>query len=407
MSHKNPFTPTFGMVPPFMAGRDRLLEEMGRAFEDGPGNPNLSSILVGARGTGKTALLSRIADEARSRGWLAINTVAADGMLEDIIQQAGKAAAHLVDHAPTRRLSAVGIGQLLNLEWVFERPDEGNWRTRMEALLEKVESRGSGLLITVDEVRVEIDEMIHLISTYQLLISGGHRVALVMAGLSMEVTDLIDDRRVTFPRRARLRHLGRIGDAEVRQAFARTVRSAEKDIEPQALSEAVAAVDGFAYLMQLVGYFTWMEAEDSQTIALDHAEQGVSAARDDFRRGVLEATYREMSAGDRAFARSMLPDNHGSKLADVARRMGRTTSYASTYKRRLLKQGPAGLNQIASLWVGLVLFSHPIQVARPPWQKSTPTCTGFPSSETKMPATRSRTCRLLRHESAALLTTSM
>lgn len=95
MSHKNPFTPTFGMVPPFMAGRDRLLEEMGRAFEDGPGNPNLSSILVGARGTGKTALLSRIADEARSRGWLAINTVAADGMLEDIIQQAGKAAAHL------------------------------------------------------------------------------------------------------------------------------------------------------------------------------------------------------------------------------------------------------------------------------------------------------------------------
>ena len=215
-----------------MAGRDRLLEEMGRAFEDGPGNPNLSSILVGARGTGKTALLSRIADEARSRGWLAINTVAADGMLEDIIQQAGKAAAHLVDHAPTRSLSAVGIGQLLNLEWVFERPDEGNWRTRMEALLEKVGSRGSGLLITVDEVRVEIDEMIQLISTYQLLISGGHRVALVMAGLPMEVTDLIDDRRVTFLRRARLHHLGRIGDAEVRQAFARTVRSAEKDIEP-------------------------------------------------------------------------------------------------------------------------------------------------------------------------------
>ncbi|HIZ45857.1 MAG TPA: hypothetical protein IAA19_02405 [Candidatus Olsenella pullistercoris] len=101
-------------------------------------------------------------------------------------------------------------------------------------------------------------------------------------------------------------------------------------------------MDGFAYLIQLVGYFTWMEAEDSQTIALDHAGQGVSAARDDFRRGVLEATYREMSAGDRAFARSMLPDNHGSKLADVARRMDRTTSYASTYKRRLLKQGIIG-----------------------------------------------------------------
>lgn len=65
---RNPFTPTFGMVPPFLAGRDRLLREMTRAFEDGPGNPNLSTILVGARGTGKTTLLSRIGDVARSHG---------------------------------------------------------------------------------------------------------------------------------------------------------------------------------------------------------------------------------------------------------------------------------------------------------------------------------------------------
>ena len=34
---RNPFTPSFGMVPPFLAGRDRLLREMARAFEDGPG----------------------------------------------------------------------------------------------------------------------------------------------------------------------------------------------------------------------------------------------------------------------------------------------------------------------------------------------------------------------------------
>ena len=45
---RNPFTPSFGMVPPFMAGRGKLLDEMSRAFEDGLGNPNLSTIIIGA-----------------------------------------------------------------------------------------------------------------------------------------------------------------------------------------------------------------------------------------------------------------------------------------------------------------------------------------------------------------------
>ena len=342
MTARNPFTPTFGMVPPHMAGRELLLREMGQAFADGPGNPDLSTILIGPRGVGKTALLSCIAEEATGQGWLAVNTVAGKGMLEDLLQQAGKAAAHLIDPRPERRLSAIGIGQLLNLEWVFEHQDGTNWRSRIEALLDRIEQHESGLAITVDEARVEAEEMVQLASIYQLLIREGHRVALIMAGLPMAVTDLIDDERVTFLRRARQRHIGRIEDAEVREALIHTFRDAGKDIETDALGVAVEAIDGFAYMLQLVGYFTWIEAGSSPVITRGHASAGVQAAREDFKRGVLEATYREMSAGDRAFARAMCEDTHGSTLAEVARRTGKSTSYASTYKRRLLKQGIIG-----------------------------------------------------------------
>ncbi len=55
---KNPFTPTFGSVPPFLAGREHILRDINRGFINGPGDPNLSTIFTGARGTGKTALLS-------------------------------------------------------------------------------------------------------------------------------------------------------------------------------------------------------------------------------------------------------------------------------------------------------------------------------------------------------------
>ena len=208
--------------------------------------------------------------------------------------------------------------------------------------MDSIEQRGAGLVITVDEVRVEVEEMVQLVSVYQLLIREGHRVALVMAGLPTAVTDLVDDGRVAFLRRARKHYIGRIEDSEVRRAFAQTIRSAGKDVVPGALDEAVAAAGGFAYMMQLVGYFIWQETGEGPIVTRDDALRGAEAAESDFRRGVLEATYREMSKGDRAFARAMCQDIHGSTLAEVARRMGKSTSYASTYKRRLLKQGIIG-----------------------------------------------------------------
>ena len=52
MSTKNPFTPTFGRVPELLAGRREIVEEMAEAFDNGPGDPNLSTSYTGARGTG-------------------------------------------------------------------------------------------------------------------------------------------------------------------------------------------------------------------------------------------------------------------------------------------------------------------------------------------------------------------
>lgn len=55
---KSPFTSTFRSVPPFLAGREHILRDINRGFINGPGDLNLSTIFTGARGTGKTALLS-------------------------------------------------------------------------------------------------------------------------------------------------------------------------------------------------------------------------------------------------------------------------------------------------------------------------------------------------------------
>lgn len=83
---------------------------------------------------------------------------------------------------------------------------------------------------------------------------------MVMAGLPSDVTDLIADERVTFLRRARQQYIGRIEDGEVKLALRRSVEAIGKTIEAEALELAAASIGGFAYMLQLVGYFMWEEA---------------------------------------------------------------------------------------------------------------------------------------------------
>jgi hypothetical protein len=69
----NPFTPTFGSIPMLMAGRDRLISAVLNGLRNGPGDPNRATIFTGARGSGKTVLLTKIANEAAVIGWIHTN----------------------------------------------------------------------------------------------------------------------------------------------------------------------------------------------------------------------------------------------------------------------------------------------------------------------------------------------
>jgi hypothetical protein len=142
----NPFTPTFGMVPPFLAGRDALLTTMRNAFAAGLGDPNLCTLIIGPRGSGKTALLSCIGDEAREQGWIVVDTVANDGMLDDILRHASAEAQQIADSPAKRHLSGLSLGNAVGLEWEQEAEDAPNWRMSMENLLRSLAEKKSACL---------------------------------------------------------------------------------------------------------------------------------------------------------------------------------------------------------------------------------------------------------------------
>ena len=336
---KNPFTPTFGIVPPFLAGRDQILADMSKAFQNGLGDPNLCTILIGPRGSGKTAMLSCIGDEARQQGWIVADTVTGIGMLEEIYQLALSSSAEVLGKKEKKDLTGFTIGSFLGLTWAKEETTPLNWRSKMSELMKQLNERDIGLLITVDEVRGDVDDMIRLASVYQLLIREGAKISLVMAGLPVHVGDLITNKEVSFLRRARQQYLDRIPDRDIRSAFSKTIAAGGKSIEREALDRSVQAADGFAYMMQLVGYSVWDVSAESEWIVDGDAELGIRYAKEDFVRGVLNSTYRELSKGDKRFLLAMLEDKDGSVLTDIAKRIGKTPGYASTYKKRLLQAG--------------------------------------------------------------------
>ena len=108
----NPFTPGFGLTPMILAGRDLAIEEFTAALA---GNvPEARAILIsGARGSGKTVLLTEFRELALEAGWIDLRMHTSSTSLVEELR--GQAIAHLREldpEAETSRLTSARISSL-------------------------------------------------------------------------------------------------------------------------------------------------------------------------------------------------------------------------------------------------------------------------------------------------------
>lgn len=330
----NPFTPEFGKVPAYFAGRERILSETLEVFEEG--RDNLCALFVGPRGCGKTALLTYLGNEASRLGWISVNVSAMPGMLEDIVQRTEEQAAHLIEPSFERKLSGISVAGLGSLAWNDQEAVGANWRTRMNRLLDALNSQGVGLLITVDEVDVSLDEMTQLVSTYQHFVREDRKVGLIMAGLPFHINSLLSGKSTSFLRRARMFNLGPLADFEVEEAFRLTVEEGGRHIGEEALAKAVASIDGFPFMLQLLGYRAWRLHPEEAFMSIDDVVLGARTAQQELENRIFDTTYAELSKADRAFLAAMLVDDGPTSRIALMERLGKPSGHISTYKKRLV-----------------------------------------------------------------------
>ena len=351
----NPFTPTFGKIPLQIAGRQTLINDVLDGLENNPGDPNRSTIFIGARGTGKTVLLTKIAEEASVNGWICVNVNANTDMLDDILIQIGDIASEVLSQKSLSYISSIAIGGIGITFSERQQLIRTTWRSEMTSIIKELNSKNVGLLISVDEVDVKVDELRLLIVTYQHFVREHRDVALIMAGLPSKVSILLRDDSISFLRRAFQHYLEPIDEAEVRYSIKRTIELAGREIEDDALEIATVSTKGFPFMIQLIGYHIWRQNPENGIITLKDVNEGILLANKDIEKMIYGSTFRDLSEKDIAFLVAMLSDKNYSKVSDIAQRMGVTPKYAGEYRRRLIAHG-----LISSIGHGKVTYDLPM-----------------------------------------------
>jgi hypothetical protein len=336
----NPFTPGFGLTPMILAGRDVAIEEFTAALA---GNvPEARAILIsGARGSGKTVLLTEFKELALEAGWVDLRLHTSSSSLAEELRS--QAIAHLRDldpEAESSRLTSAGVSALSAGRDILQRYDGEvePLTTILDRLAALTEAEGGGVLITLDELQSVDPGQLHALTQHvQDLIGSGHAVGFIAAGVRTGVDALLAHERTTFLRRAHRIEVGSVDVGTAAEAIRMTVADTAKTITPEAAVLAGEISQGYPYLIQLIGSKAWQNSGDADTIEIED----VSGARGHVIAAMVKNVHgpalRGLSARKREYLLAMLEDEGPSSVGDIAQRMGIDPRNQSTYRERLIE----------------------------------------------------------------------
>ncbi len=335
------FRPSFGNRPDQIVGRDDVLHAYTDGLSSYPGSRDRTLLLLGQRGMGKTALLLQMADLALTAGFVPVRTTCGEAMLNNILDTLQHRGASYVaeKRPPVKGFSAGAFGFSFGLTFTEEARTSFGFRTKLEMLCDRLADVHRGVALLVDEVTPGLSSMRELATAYQELIGDNKNIALVMAGLPSVVSEILDEKTLTFLNRASKVHLGPIALGQVRSYYASAFARAHRSIDPETLDEVTQATEGFPYLLQLLGYYLLAYSTEETAISKESLAEAKKSAYADLDENVFRAMLRPLSNADIAFMEAMAKDDGPTRTGELAKRLGVSQGHVQSYRRRLLNAG--------------------------------------------------------------------
>lgn len=328
--------PSFGRYPKIVLDQQRALDDYISSILDEDAKYQ-TSLIYGLRGAGKTVFLLNIEHTLKDiKNWEFIRLNLGQGnLLFQLLQKLREIAGVSLKDALR---SIQGINILVNGINLQSIQSSGmiDYEQVLDELLTRIEKKGKSILIGIDEIEIS-DDIRSFGSVYQTLIGEEHRINLVMTGLPSRISEVQNDKILTFLLRSNRIYLSPLDEDSVRRSYELAFERGKRKIDPLASDQLSQAVQGYAYAFQTLGYYAWKLSEKDQYVDEQVVEQAIELSKEDLFRNAYEKMYIDLSERDREFIDAIV--NQGVSdvsVNSIAKKMNKEKNYISMYRSRLI-----------------------------------------------------------------------
>ena len=318
----NPFNIAFGKEPLQLIERPN---EFARIVDDFDNlNPESNAyVITGARGCGKTILLSSIRSHYENDpGWITVDLVPYKDILELF-------AATLYQQGNFKKLFMKGEFSFsfhgLSFSIEGEKPVT-NVINMLSLMLEHAQKKNMRVLVTIDEVSAS-EEMKSFAHAFQLFLGKGYPVFLLMTGLPKNVTSLEGEKTLTFLLRAPKIRLGGLDASRIAEVYRDSLGVDEKE------SIVLAKyTKGYAFAFQLLGSLLFKSGKKAVDASIEREFDSIIRER------AYSMIYKELTQREREIVLCAANPGQDANKA-IMERVQMQKGTLSVYKKRLAESG--------------------------------------------------------------------
>jgi hypothetical protein len=359
----NPYAPGAGTLPPELAGRDEIIEQVSIQLDRcRSGLAYRSFLMVGLRGVGKTVLLNHLALNAEANGFAVISIETPEKRsLPALIIPSLRSALLKLDHLAAaggmgkKALKALGgfVGAMKlkynDIEFGIDLgsepglADSGDLENDLIALFVQLglaaQEKKTALIIFIDEVQYIAE------AEFAALIMALHRctqkqlpIAMIGAGLPQLVGQAgraksYAERLFQYP------EIGPLSEAAAKEALTVPASKLGVDYEANALKEILLQTKGYPYFLQEWGKHSWQYAQKSPITEMD-AKSATALAISELDASFFRVRFDRLTPGEKKYLRAMAELGAGPhRSGDIAHLLQKEVQTVAPTRANLINKG--------------------------------------------------------------------
>ena len=337
----NPFTLSFGKKPVQFISRITQTNEIVENFKaDVPSNQIY--MLTGVRGSGKTVLMTTIANMLREEeNWIVLELNPERDLLQSLAAKLYSIPQmHHIFVKSKLDVSALGIG--VSIEDAVPVADI---ESALDLMLDELQKAKKRLLITVDEVTNSAYIKIFA-SAFQIFLRRDYPVFLLMTGLYENLYDLQNDKALTFLYRAPKMLLEPLNFTAVKKQYMDIFA-----LDGQQAEQMAWLTKGYPFAFQVLGYLYW---ENREKKSLEDILPEYDQYLEEY---VYSKIWSEMSELDKKIVFEMAVSGE-TKIKSIRERLNMKSEQFSVYRDRLKRKGVVCSEQYGYLALALPRFDE-------------------------------------------------